>query len=237
MTIVVYTADLGAHDQTWEPADQDPPVRFVRFDSHAWPDVDTAWERRTAELHPPGLNDRLAARWYKTHPHVLFPDATFTIWVDACLEIVSPTFAADVVSAIESHHAADVAMFAHPDRDNVADELAAAETLPKYAGNRHAEMLADYTSALGVTPSPMVGLWAMTTIGRRNTQRARVVDAVVWAETLRWSTDEVTALDQLVYPYARAVVGAACPVDLAAVSGGTLWANDWFRRHDHRRET
>lgn len=242
-SVVIYTADLGSFDQVWEPVRQEGvDVSYVRFGDEAAA-TDSLWGSYPADRHPGLLdaigNSRLTARWYKTHPHVLFPDADLTIWVDSCIEVTSPRFARDVAGTITrgwSYGAIE-----HPDRDNVWDEIEAAETLAKYAGNSHREMVEEFD---GVVSLQGATLWAMTILARRNEEEARVVDAWVWAETLRWSTRTVTALDQLILPFVleatRETVGILAlepPHPSNPYEYGNLWANAWFRRHPHQKDT
>lgn len=214
MNVICYTADVGGYDDEWPPVDQSVPV---------------VWRRCTGG-HPGWCDGRLAGRWYKTHPHCLFRDADVTIWVDACLEIVSPSFAADVVDQLGD---GDYAVIGHPDRSNIDDEVEAADTLTKYRGNRHAEMVATCDDEFGRPDQPVV---AMTMLARRNTGTAKAVDRFVWTNTAAWSTPTAVALDQLILPYALHLFGVR-PVLLQPPGGGSLWDNDWFVRHPHRRET
>jgi len=245
-SVVIYTADVGGYDEVWEPVPQwgGMDVSFVRFDDQPRPMSGLPlWEMRPSIHHPTLLdnigNDRLTGRWYKTHPHVLFPDADLTIWVDSCIEVVSDRFARDVAGTITrgwSYGAIE-----HPDRDNVWDEIEAAETLGKYAGNSHREMVEEFDA---IVPLATASLWAMTILARRNEEEARVVDAWVWSETLRWSGASVTALDQLILPFVleatRETVGILAlepPHPTNPYEYGSLWDNAWFNRHPHRRET
>lgn len=246
MIVVVYTADVGRHDPIWPHAVQDVPrdweVSWVHLaDDYSRHEEATAagWGSEWLGLHgaPLGLHDRLLARWAKCHPHVIFPDAQATIWVDACLEVTSPTFVRDAVAQVSP--GSPYAAFEHPDRANVLEEVEAAETLAKYEGNRHAEMVAVHSSTL---PHRTTGLWAMTVLVRRNHYATRAVDRLVWSETLAWSTEEMTALDQLILPWALDIlrddlVPLEAPHPTNPHEWGTLWANAWFTRHPHRRES
>jgi alkaline ceramidase TOD1/glycosyltransferase MUCI70-like protein len=217
--VVLYTADIGDYDEVWPVVEQDTDVEFVRC------------QRADAPLV--GQPDRLVGRWFKCHPHELFPDADATIWIDACLEITSPTFASDLLHQ-SAHHG--LAMFQHPDRTNVADELHAADPMAKYAGNLHRKMVAELNATLAANPP---GLWAMTTIARHHRPNVALVDRLLWAETRRWSAATV-ALDQLILPFVLAATHtpvAPLQATWQGQPGGNLWHNDWFIRHPHRRNT
>lgn len=217
MKVVLYTADRGGHDDV-QPivAQEGLEVEVVRFtEPLVFSGQDTPW------------NDRLEARWYKTHPHVLFPISDVTIWVDACLEITDPHFALEVVTGLDW----GVGLFPHPDRSTVWEEIKAAETLGKYDGAEHFAMVTSLAQ-VGIEPDP---LYAMTVMARRTADlTVRVADEITWQTTLAWSTPDVTALDQLILPFALAWASADV---VPFTRPGTLWDNRWFRRHPHRRET
>jgi hypothetical protein len=83
--IVVYTALFGNYD-TLQPVSPRPGVRFVAFTDQ--PDDIAGWEclrpRLTEETN------QLENRKYKTRPHLLFPHAEWTIYIDANLRLTVP---------------------------------------------------------------------------------------------------------------------------------------------------
>lgn len=247
MRVVVYTTDVGHHDPIWPHVHQEVPRDWEVSWVHLADDYSRAEEAAAAGWGsewlglsgqaPLGLHDRLLARWAKCHPHVLLPATQATIWVDACLEVTSPTFVRDAVGQVSLGR--PYAAFTHPDRENVHEEVEAAETLAKYEGNRHAEMVRTLGAAL---PHGIMGLWAMTVLVRRAHHAVRLIDRLVWTETLAWSTDETTALDQLILPWVLDVLrddlqALDVPHPTNPHEPGTLWANAWFTRHPHRRES
>lgn len=239
MKIAVYTADVGCHDDIWQPVPQDVPpdweVEFVRFEADLFRrDEYGVWDLRL--LRPVNLPlivpDRLMARWAKCHPMLLFPEADVTIWVDACLEITSPTFVREMVRGCIRESRATAFAFAHPDRATVREEVEAADTLEKYAGNRHHEMVEVFETLLGGEITEP--LWAMTVLVRRPDARQAIVDHYVFALTRVWS-DQVegyVALDQIILPYVLDTLDQT----MGRIDGN-LWENPWFTRHPHRRET
>lgn len=233
MKVILYTADVGGHDEERPWVDQEGPhkVEVRRFKlpsrSRLYGRIETS-------------SDRLAARWYKCHPDVLFPDHDASIWVDACLEITSPTFVAEAVDQLFGPESRRLSVptlsylaFRHPDRTKVAQEVVAADTLAKYADNRHREMVRHFEEV--VDPNPLRDLWAMTTLVRTPGLAARRLDHVVWSETLIWSYGDSVALDQLILPYAQDI--AWTTVHELKPPSGDLWGNPWFVRHGHRRES
>lgn len=179
MKITVYTAETGYYDdvhgyvaqevpETWDvdwvylvgEAWIEPPrefgsrrdprdVRFMEAVNLGWDPKAIVRDEKVASEWP----DRLISRWAKCHPHVLFPGSDVTIWIDACLEIRSPDFvyqaASQILHVSPLAGVASVAMFPHPDRATVREEIGAADTLRKYDGNRHAEMVETFEKVLG----------------------------------------------------------------------------------------
>lgn len=90
--IQVYSAITNHHD----PARSDIPV-FTDY----------------ARLGTPVL----AARYYKTAPHVLFPDATWTIWVDGNVFLNKPP-----EEFVKQVGPSGLGVFAHPHRDCIYEE-------------------------------------------------------------------------------------------------------------------
>ena len=82
--IVVYTALFGNYDNLI-PVQRIPGVRHVAFTDQA--ERGSGWEC----LRPPRTEatNAMENRKYKTRPHVLFPEAEWTIYVDANLELTA----------------------------------------------------------------------------------------------------------------------------------------------------
>lgn len=233
-TVVLYTTNVGGHDPSWIGwSRQDLPGFHVEEVEVTERQI-LEWFDPPEGLHPV-TRDRLVARWAKCHPHVLFPEADYSVWVDACLDVRSRHFLAEVLAQIGT---GTLAMLPHPDRTSVAQEINAADTLAKYDGNRHREMVEVLAQKSG---GPVDGLWAMTFIARRHSPSLRVMDRWIWAQTYRWTTPTAVALDQLILPFAAGFVGPRPISLLAPLDGdsdtGTLWRNDWFVRHPHERQS
>ncbi len=96
--MIVYTANFGGKDKLKEPvmdSSWNKDLKFVYFtDQKFKTDI---WDIRTQTVK--GDSTRIA-RWYKTHPHVLFPGET-TLWMDANLILIKdPTELANLCENI-----------------------------------------------------------------------------------------------------------------------------------------
>lgn len=85
-------------------------------------------------------------KYIKMHPHVLLPDYTHYIWIDASMTIISSY--KSFVSILEKH---DFALFKHPNRSCVYDEIAKCIELKK---DTEEKLLAQksYIKSLGIKP-------------------------------------------------------------------------------------
>lgn len=106
--IVVYTAIFGGVDKLTE-FETEPGIQYVCFtDTCA---ESSTWEIRYVPKEQMQDTPRKTARWYKTHPHELFPEATCVIWVDARLTLKSSV--KDILSLLKY---SDIAVAKHPIR-------------------------------------------------------------------------------------------------------------------------
>lgn len=112
---VVYAMSTNGHDGIPTPPDLDDCDFFLFSDIAGLP-KNSPWQ-----LVTPTLSDRDAKRaslWFKTHPHLLFPDARFVTWIDA--NVVCMPGSEKVLVAHEAM--SEIATFVHGDRRCVYDE-------------------------------------------------------------------------------------------------------------------
>ena len=120
--IVVYTCIIGKYDQLKEPLMAFDNVTYICFtDDQANIDVgeNTKWEIcRVPEHILTTYEGTLANRYVKMHPHELFPDADYSVYVDGNVKIVS--FPGAYLSGTKGK--AGIAIFAHGQRNCAYDE-------------------------------------------------------------------------------------------------------------------
>jgi hypothetical protein len=147
---------------------------------------------------------------------------THTIWIDGSVQLISPDFAQAVIRAAET---TGWAMFAHPRRDCIYDELRFSLAMPKYKEQPMVEQVEHY-SAQGFPEH--AGLMACGVIARKS-NRGDIAAAGEdwWQENLRWSYQ-----DQLSLPvvfWRRGMRWDVIP--------GNLWQNELFKVHPHDADT
>ncbi len=232
MRICIYTAIYGGYDNLKPQPTQGVPTDFVCFTDS---DLETLapWTV-IRDMRHPDLHPRLRAKWHKTHPHSMFRDLpplkawrwlfkryTHTIWIDGSIQLTSRDFAQ---LAIESAQQTGWAMFAHPRRNCIYDELDFSSSMLKYRAQLLAEQVQHYR-AEGFPEH--AGLMAAGIIVREtNRQDIAAAGEDWWQENLRWSYQ-----DQLSLPvvfWRRGMRWDTIP--------GNLWQNELFKVHPHHSD-
>lgn len=112
---VVYSINLGNYDNFPVPPDLDDTSFFLITDALGVPE-DSPWTIVRPTIHE--VDAKRTCLWYKTHPHLLFPKAEFTIWLDS--NVVCLPGSEFILKAHEV--LSEVATFWHPDRTCIFDE-------------------------------------------------------------------------------------------------------------------
>ena len=115
---VVYTCIVGDFDNLAPPAEVNRHLRHICFTDRPRR-VPSAWEARPLADGCSAYNSRLASRYYKFSPQVLFPDARYSVWMDG-----SVLCRADLDLVLEefSRRGLSVAAFLHPVGRSVREE-------------------------------------------------------------------------------------------------------------------
>ncbi len=212
-SVAVITANLGGYDTLRPFPEQTVPVDMVAYtDGPA-----DGWD----VVAPGGMHahPRMLAKVPKCRPD-LFTDAEVNVWLDASIEVVSPRFVEWLLGQLGD---ADLAMFAHPQRDSLLAEAWESKPMPKYEGQPVVEQATEY---LASGHDDRYGLWAGCVIVSRPSQRVRALGDAWLREQLLW-----TYQDQISLPYLLSLHGFK-PVGLA----GSIYDRRWFRFHDHMRD-
>lgn len=181
--MIAYTAIYGGYDPL-KPHPDHPLIDEWRCytDDESLTDSPGGW--RVIVEPRPYLHPRLDAKWWKCHP----PQGR-ALWLDGSIEILEATFIDQAAEALDGN---DMAMWVHPWRDCIFEEVGASVPMPKYHG-LPLEMQAQHYARFGWQPH--AGLWASTVIAWGGTDRARQMGAAWFAHC-----ELATYQDQLSLP-------------------------------------
>lgn len=215
--VVVYTSIFDDYDILRAPLVRDRSIRWVCI-TDRMPANARGWEIRIVENggdvpHP------YRARGHKILSHLAFPEAGITVYLDGHLQLkVSPRLLVD-----RYLEASDLALFRHPARESVYEELEACARLGK--DDPHLlEMIARRYRAQGMPDEGF--LYSAGLILRRNTSAvARFNEA--WMEELRSSG----VRDQPALYYALWRTGLV-PTRIDE----NIWDNDVLQHHAHKKK-
>lgn len=184
--VAVLTAILGDFDTPIDPVEQTLPFTFKR-----WTDKD----------FPPimGLTPRLQYRIPKTHGWQMLPGFDYYIWLDGAVSFKRDDCIEYYLNQIGD---ADIALFKHPNRRNVQQEVAHIEDhlqkrkpyiTDRYKNGLHKEQLEEMFKDPTFKDDK---LWASTGFIYKNTPKVRVALMDWWYKGSRYFT-----CDQVVLPY------------------------------------
>lgn len=211
MSITVLSACYGGYDTIHTPISQDRACDWVLVTDTP---VDCAPWRNI--VRPSSEPARLAAKHPKARPD-LYTDSETVIWVDASIQITSPSFVSWCVS-----HPGPIAQIPHPQRSRISDEAEVLAGISEYESLPVREQAAHYI-ADGFEDG--WGLWATGLIVYR--QGFPVSEfGEAWLNEMRWWTirDQLSQAP-LLYRF------GIRPTDMP----GRLWGNPHFGIRGHRR--
>lgn len=180
----VYTSIVGGKDSLKDNQNT-IGARFVAFTDKEY--SSPVWEIRDAcrEFIDPTRN----AKKPKILPHLYFPDATYSLWIDGTVELKVPLD--DLI--VKYLQNTDIAMFPHPYRNCLYDEGLACISLGLDKPDIIESQLKRYMAEGFPT---YAGLYEATIILRRHTNEMRVFNETWWDE-IQWGSRR----DQISLPY------------------------------------
>lgn len=198
MGTVVYTVILGGYDNLRKPEVIEPGVRYICFSDqwHACP----PWEIHPAPLHykDTSRNSRIP----KILPHLMF-DSDYSIYHDGCLRMAMKP--SELVAMLDG---ADLAMYPHPCRKSVAEEMDCCRRFDIGYGPEMEEQVARY-KAHGISDE----LWAGGVLVRRHSDLVTLFNESWWRQ---YKTG--CSRDQFALAFARHSVG----LNVARIEGNIL---------------
>lgn len=235
MTVIVYTANFGGHDYAPRvPIPQDIDVDWLYYTEDFDIVVPTPWQQIV--ITPRYVSSNLSAKVFKCLGPAIGPKGVAdVIWIDASMEITSPSFAREALAARRS----GIALWRHPRRDCIYDE-AVASLGAEAQGGKYAEfdLMAQVASYQAEGYPPHHGLYGCGTIAwDLDNRRSQRVAHAWFDECLRWSPQ-----DQLSFPvvcWRQGIVPGVFPYpEINRRRRTEPWPgyleNDWMRIHEHR---
>lgn len=220
--IGIYSAIYGRYDEP-KPMILDIPARMMTD----WGSVGKGWDthcidppiktRTGTQMNPTNM---LRHKFWKTHPHAVFPDADFSIWIDGSIEIADPNFVDYAMDALGDD---DWAMVRHPHRDCIYDEATFSAQLSRYDAEALERQATFYKDVVGHPAH-----WGLPATGvniRRHTPAVLAMCEQWWDENLTWSHQDQISLPVLM----RLNEGKVrCNYNLG-------WGEGWYL-HEHSSE-
>jgi len=220
--IAIYTAIYGNYDQIFEPRTIPDNCDFYIFtdDINKIP-TDSAWEyKEFSRKEFDSLTFAEKNRYLKMHPHILFPDYEYSIYVDGNIEIVT-----DFTEFIHDFNEYGIKMHNHYKRNCIYQEI---DECIKYR-KCSVEQLQAYRKKLEREKFPhQWGLLEAPVICREhNNEKCIMLMDVWWKEFYSNIRRDQIALAYVLFKYA---------VDIKSLNGlgKDIHANYAFVQHSHK---
>ncbi len=221
---VVYTALIGDIDSLKQPLAVDPRYDYICFvgPGGRTKPAEGVWQIRVA---PAVLDDdRLLARYIKTHPEDLLKGYSWCVWIDGNIAVSSDSFYSLIDGIIDS--GAEVAIGAHPYRDCAYDEALAVLSAGK-ARLHEMSRAVDFLSSEGFPRH--AGLFETNVLLRSlESEDVKKMDEMWWK-----CISEVSRRDQLSIVYCARAAG----VEIAPLfpEGTNVRSCEWVSYDYHDR--
>lgn len=216
--IVVYTAITGNYDDL-KPAPRIHGVRFYAFMDQVH--SVKGWETRKLIIPDDSvgnLDDNRRAKWFKLHPHKIFPGYKHTIWIDGSVEVIG-----DLHELIENVRGNGWGAFKHASRNCIVDEAFACAQLGKDDPDVMSKQVAHYMAAKNYPRNN--GLSENTIIVRSsNSDKIIEINERWWEEVKMWSKRDQLSLNYVCWK--KNFRYTELP--------GNVYRNRWFKLHGHK---
>jgi hypothetical protein len=215
MKVCVYTAVYGGHDDLKNQPAQSISTDFVCFTDSSDLRPPACWKvirnNRVPRLHP-----RMRAKYFKILSHRIFPNGRpsiretgafgvrrmwdrydYVIWLDGNAQIQDADFSRKVISYVG---ASGWAMFPHPERDCIYDEVLQSATMPKY----HVQPIHEQAASYRTEGYPAKnGLMACGLIARQARADLGGINEMWWRENRRWTYQDQLSLPVVLWRLGR----------------------------------
>lgn len=232
MTTILYSCANLAYDQIFSPVVASPGVEPVLF-SDRRPRFVRGWNWRPMPEAAASLGPALGNRYAKFFPMKIFPEADYSIYIDANLLVIAdltPLLAEFIASD------ADIGLFPHSERTDIHSEFDFCKQVGKIAPKDYAlgeEQLGFYR-AEGLPERHVLTENAI--ILRRHGRGEARGAALEAAMELWWDQlARFTKRDQLSLPYVLHRAGLDSGLKVKVWDWNYLSPNPYFSRYIHRR--
>lgn len=171
---------------------------------------------------------RMRAKFWKVKPHGQrdFVGCAYSVWMDGNVVVKDPDFIRKIAGRMKTERK-PIALFRHPDRDNVYDEYGVCRAAGFLASPEKAAKQIKRYRADSEFDAKGAGLWCGTVIFRRHDHpKVEKFNNLWWEEIISGSIR-----DQISLPY----VLQKCGIEPLVISG-SLWKNPWIQLVPHARE-
>jgi hypothetical protein len=140
----------------------------------------------------------MEAKRYKLMPHLFFPDADVTLWVDGNIWLKATP---DAI-AVELLGDADMALFGHPYRQNVWQEFDALAQQKRFQIPYLQQQLAKQQTAYRMAGLPRdAPLFECSVLVRRNNLQVRTLMESWWTQICRWQWRDQVSLPYVLWKH------------------------------------
>lgn len=198
---VIYTAIVGQYEQIVQPQVIHPDFDYILFTNNDIKEESIGvWQIKGIPYQ--NTDNTRVARWVKTHPEQLLGDYTYSIWMDANMQILSESFYDYVFKHIKSNVL--VSSMWHNQRNCIYDEIVAVA----YYELENEHVLIDWLRFLLKEKYPQHnGLFETGVLFRSHSS-----DIIAKMDDLWWSIiDNYSRRDQLSFNYVLWKYNIKCP--------------------------
>ena len=190
---VIYTSLTGGYDPLMQAAVVDEDFDYICFSNDFQEKRIGIWEIRPVPfLHPDAL---VLSRYAKLQPHMLLPEYSHSVWMDANIRIVGKNFYDLVRAQIEAGTLAAHINHVHENRDCIYDEI---ETCLRYGKISLGDALTQYTHLRKNHYPRHQGLFENNLVFRRhNDPLIRKFSDCWWTEFLKYARRDQFSLNYI----------------------------------------
>lgn len=219
--VAIYTAIFGPYDKVAEPYCRPDNCDYYIFTDQKVNNDSSAWIKRAAELPElDGLSNAQKNRYLKMHPHKLFPDYKYSIYVDGNVLIIS-----DLTEYVNKLNTIGLGLHTHDARSCAYAELAAIEKSKRETS----ESVKRHREHLKAAKMPKnYGLLQCNVIAREHHNKTCISIMEQWWEEYM----QYTKRDQVSLPYV--LYKQNIRVKEVGVLGTNVYTNPSFRILTHK---